>query len=146
MDPELTVLLAEDDDGHAVLIQRNLIRAGLGARFLRARDGREALKLFEQRQAELVGRMVVLLDIRMPVVDGLEVLRVLKSKPQTSLIPIYVLTTTDDPREVERCFQLGCNAYITKPVGYGRLVETIQRLAYFLQISALPAAPLLDAN
>lgn len=137
-EPELTVLLAEDDDGHAVLIQRNLTRAGLGARFVRARDGREALDFFAQRDAGPRGRIVLLLDIRMPIVSGIEVLRALKSEKRTAPVPVYVLTTTDDPQEVERCFQLGCNAYLIKPVAYDQLMETVRRLAYFLQITAVP--------
>jgi CheY-like chemotaxis protein len=139
---DLIVLLAEDDDGHATLIQRNLIRAGLDARFVRARDGREALNLLARRDANLHGRIVILLDIRMPELDGIEVLRRVKSEQRTSFIPVYMLTTTDDSSEVERCFQLGCNAYITKPVVYEQLVETIRRLASFLQIAAVPAVPM----
>jgi CheY-like chemotaxis protein len=141
MDRELTVLLAEDDDGHATLIQRNLTRAGLAARFVRAHDGYEALQLIEGRAPHLEGRIVVLLDIRMPNVDGVEVLRSIKSEQQTACIPVYMLTTTDDPREVDRCFGLGCNAYITKPVVYEELVDALRRLASFLQIAAVPAAP-----
>ena len=143
---ELTVLLAEDDDGHATLIQRHLVRAGLTARFLRARDGREALALFGQRDRDRRGRFVVLLDIRMPRLDGIEVLRILKSEQGTCAIPIYMLTTTDDPRDIERCFELGCNAYLTKPTVPDQLVETIRRLASFLQVGALPEVPLLAAT
>ena len=142
-DAELTVLLAEDDDGHATLIQRHLVRAGLVARFLRARNGRETLDLFGQRDRDRRGRFVVLLDIRMPGIDGIEVLRILKSGQGTCAIPIYMLTTTDDPRDVERCFELGCNAYLTKPTAPDQLVDTIRKLASFLQIGALPEVPLL---
>ena len=74
----------------------------------------------------------------MPRVDGIEVLRQLKADPNTSRIPIIMLTTTDDPREVERCYQLGCSIYITKPVEYAPFVEAVQRLGMFLQIVNVP--------
>ena len=136
--PEITLLLAEDDDGHATLIERNLARAGLLWRILRAHNGREALEWIEKANGEDRKRVVVLLDIRMPKVDGTEVLRRIKSDERTAFIPIYVLTTTDDQREIDRCFQLGCNAFITKPVTYDLLMKAIERLAWFLQISAVP--------
>ena len=72
--------------------------------------------------------MLLLLDIKMPRVDGVEVLRQLKSDPQTALVPVIMLTTTDDPREIQRCYELGCSVYITKPVDYQAFVEAINRL------------------
>jgi CheY-like chemotaxis protein len=74
----------------------------------------------------------------MPRVDGVEVLRRLKSDPKTDQIPVIVLTTTDDPREIRRCYELGCNSYITKPVEYDRFVEAIRRLGLFLSIVKVP--------
>ncbi len=67
---------------------------------------------------KILRNSVVLLDLKMPRVDGFEVLRRLKESPQTAPVPVIVLTTTDDPREIARCYQLGCNVYITKPVEY----------------------------
>jgi CheY-like chemotaxis protein len=135
----LTILLAEDDDGHATLIERNLVRAGLRARILRARNGIEALNVLTNSfDARAAAQMVVLLDIRMPEMDGTEVLRHIKSDDRTAAVPVYVLTTSDDQREVERCFRLGCNAYIMKPVAYESFVETIGMLAGFLRISKVP--------
>jgi CheY-like chemotaxis protein len=81
---------------------------------------------------------LLLLDIKMPRVDGIEVLRQVRSDPRTSMLPIIMLTTTDDPREVERCYQLGCNVYVTKPVDYQSFVEAIKRLGLFLQVVAIP--------
>jgi CheY-like chemotaxis protein len=78
------------------------------------------------------------LDIKMPRVDGVEVLRQLKSDPRTATMPVIILTTTDDPREVRRCYQLGCNVYITKPVEYPAFVEAIKRLGLFLQVVKVP--------
>ena len=138
----LTIMLAEDDDGHASLIHRNLERAGLVNGFVRVRDGQEALDLL-RGEGEHLGKMIegdflLLLDINMPRVDGIEVLRQVKADPMLATIPVIMLTTTDDPREVERCYKLGCNVYITKPVAYDRFVEAIRQLGLFLQVVKLP--------
>jgi CheY-like chemotaxis protein len=74
----------------------------------------------------------------MPRVDGVEVLRQVKAANATARIPVIMLTTTDDPREVERCYGLGCSVYITKPVEYDAFVEAIQRLGLFLQVVQVP--------
>ena len=138
----VTIVLAEDDDGHATLIQRNLERAGLANGFLRLRDGQEALDFFHGEGA-YAGRtldpsVLLLLDIKMPRVDGVEVLRALKSDPRTSVIPVIMLTTTDDPREVQRCYQLGCSVYVTKPVDYQSFIDAVKRLGLFLQVVQVP--------
>jgi len=139
----VSILLAEDDDGHARLIERNLKRAGFINRVVRARDGQEALDLLRQGDGSLTGdtRFLLLLDINMPRIDGVEVLRQLKADPKTAKVPVIMLTTTDDPREVERCYQLGCSVYITKPVRYEDFVEALSRLGMFLEIVKLPPPP-----
>jgi len=134
--------LAEDDDGHATLIHRNLERAGLVNGFTRAKDGQEILDLIRGEgayaQTPSRGGILLLLDINMPRVDGVEVLRRLKADARTASIPIIMLTTTDDPREVERCYQLGCSVYVTKPVEYSSFIEAIKRLGLFLQVVRVP--------
>lgn len=143
MDPEpITIVYAEDDDGHAALIERNLRRAGLSNGFVRLRDGQEALDYF-RGDASCLGNgnrstCVLLLDIKMPRVDGIEVLRQLKSDAATASLPIIMLTTTDDPRDIQRCYALGCNVYVTKPVEYEPFVDAIKRLGFFLQVVKLP--------
>jgi CheY-like chemotaxis protein len=82
---------------------------------------------------------VILLDLKMPRIDGLEVLRRLKADRRTAALPVIVLTTTDDPREIERCYELGCNVYVTKPVEYDAFIEAVRRLGFFLQVVKLPA-------
>jgi len=138
----MTLILAEDDDGHATLVQRNLKRAGFVNNMVHVRDGQEALDYIRGEGAS-VGRtlsdyVLLLLDINMPRVDGVEVLRRIKSDPSTSKIPVIILTTTDDPREVERCYDLGCNVYLIKPVEYDRFIEAINRLGLFLQVVKVP--------
>lgn len=138
----LLIVLAEDDDGHASLVQRNLERAGLANSVQRLRDGQETLD-FLRGEGAYADRntnqsLLVLLDIKMPRVDGVEVLRQLKADPRTALIPVIMLTTTDDPREIQRCYQLGCSVYVTKPVDYQGFVEAIKRLGLFLQVVRVP--------
>jgi CheY-like chemotaxis protein len=138
----VNILLVEDDDGHATLIEKNLRRAGLSNRFTRFKDGQEVLDYFATHNGctENVESpsCLVLLDINLPRVDGIQVLKSLKADPATETIPIIMLTTTDDPREIDRCYQLGCNVYVTKPVEYEAFLEAIKRLGLFLQVVKLP--------
>lgn len=137
---KLTILLAEDDDGHATLIRRNLDRTALEAEVLRVRNGQEILDHFAGTPGEKLKTLptLVLLDISMPKVDGIEVLRRMKADPATRAIPVYMLTTTDNPLEIDRCYELGCNAYVTKPIAYEAFVKAIQRLCGFLEITQMP--------
>lgn len=135
----LVILLAEDDDGHAQLIQRNLKRAGVGNHIVRVKDGQEALDYV--RAGNPGAPLLLLLDINMPRVDGVEVLRQLKATPATARLPVIMLTTTDDPREIERCYQIGCSVYITKPVRYEEFADALTRLGMFLEIVKLPPPP-----
>lgn len=138
----MNIILAEDDDGHATLVQKNLERAGLVNGFVRLKDGQEALDYLRGEGAyagrELEHLPLLLLDIKMPKVDGVEVLRQIRADARTAMVPVIMLTTTDDPREIARCYQLGCNVYITKPVDYQAFIEAIKRLGLFLQIVAIP--------
>ena len=138
----ITILLAEDDDGHASLVERNLERAGLLNGFLRVRDGQELLDTLyapgKPERPALSDQVVILLDINMPRIDGIEALRQIKANESTKSIPVIMLTTTDDPREVDRCYELGANVYVTKPVEYDNFIEAIRRLGLFLQIVKRP--------
>lgn len=135
------ILLAEDDPGHARLIQRNLSRVGLVNQVQHVTDGQYALDYIYREgdyQDRAIGPpLLVILDVKMPRVDGIEVLRRIKSDPALDKIPVIMLTTTDDPREIEKCYELGCNVYITKPVEYAAFVEAICRLGLFLQVVTL---------
>ncbi len=138
----VTIVLAEDDDGQASLVERNIRRAGFTNGFLRMRDGQEALDFF-RGEGEYAGKpapstVVLLLDINMPRIDGIEVLKQLRESKDTETVPVIMLTTTDNPKEIERCYQLGCNVYITKPVEYEDFVEAVKRLGLFLQIVRVP--------
>lgn len=139
----LTILLAEDDDGHARLIERNLQRGGVVNRVVRVSDGQQALDYLRNGGDGLApdAHVLLLLDINMPRVDGVEVLRQLKADPKTARIPVIMLTTTDDPREIERCYRYGCSVYITKPVPYAAFTDALSRLGLFLEIVKLPTVP-----
>lgn len=138
----MLIVLAEDDEGHAVLFKRNLDRAGLQNTLIHLKDGQQTLDFLEGK-GKFEGReplrsFVLVLDINMPGVSGIEVLRAVKSNEKLRSIPVIVLTTTDDPGEVERCYELGCNLYITKPVSGEEFVEAIHRLGLFLQVVQVP--------
>ncbi len=138
----LVILMAEDDPGHASLVRRNLRRAGVVNEVVRVEDGQEALDFIHRDGAYAsrnpAGSLIVLLDINMPRVDGVEVLRRLKADEKTKRIPVMMLTTTDDPREVERCYELGCSVYVTKPVEYEQFREAVKQLGLFLQFVEVP--------
>lgn len=140
---EVTILIAEDDDGHAELIIDNLREAGLNNEIVRFRDGQEVLDFLTGPPDTLATRQsgiayLLLLDIRMPRVDGVEVLRRVKADPELHKLPVIMLTTTDDPREVKNCYELGCSCYITKPVDYDRFSEMLNRLGLFLMVVQVP--------
>ncbi len=143
MDTTPTILIVEDDEGHAILIRENLGMAGLKNPIEHFRDGQAVLDFFFDRDGRVLrghdGAYLVLLDIRMPKVDGIEVLRRLKGDPKLRKLPVIMLTTTDDSREVELCHELGCNVYIQKPVDYDKFAEAIRRLGLFITLLQLPA-------
>ena len=134
----MIILIAEDDDGHAELIQEGLEDSGVCNKIIRFSNGEDVWRFLsgtdEHNVRDPNNSYLLLLDIRMPRMDGVEVLQRMKSHKELRDIPIMMLTTTDDPREVEQCYQLGCNAYITKPVDFGKFTEVLKRLGLFIQI------------
>lgn len=143
MNQDVVILVAEDDEGHAGLIRKNLARAGIANQLLHFKDG-QAIVDFLFRYGEGPYRQdnvpyVLLLDIRMPKLDGTEVLKLLKADKELRKIPVIMITTTDDPREVEKCHTIGCSNYITKPVDYDAFVNAIRQLGLFLAVVQVPA-------
>ncbi len=142
MNQEVVILIAEDDEGHAGLIKKNLARAGIANQVLHFRDGQEILDFLlragDGLKRESDTAFILLLDIRMPKLDGVEVLARVKADPQLRKIPVIMITTTEDPREVSRCHALGCSNYITKPVEYEKFVNAIRQLGLFLSIVQVP--------
>ncbi len=138
----VTILLVEDDAGHARLVTKNLRRGGFVNDITHITNGQEALDLiYSQGAYAEIPRpehLLLLLDLNMPVLDGYQVLERLKSDESMQTIPIIILTTTDDSKEVKRCYELGCNIYITKPVEYAEFTAAIQELGLFLNIMTVP--------
>lgn len=133
-----TILIVDDDEGHAILIRENLESAGVPNPMARFHDGQAVLDFFSGRPTGRGDRFILLLDIRMPKVDGIEVLRRLRSDPELQMLPIIMLTTTDDVRDVQRCHQLGCSGYIQKPVDYEKFAEAIRRIGLFVPLLLVP--------
>jgi CheY-like chemotaxis protein len=138
----LSVLIVDDDDGHATLVQRNMKRAGLRAEIVRLRDGQEALDYIYRRapfaEREEHDAVALVLDLNMPRLGGLEVLQRLKRDQTYQRIPVFVLTTTDNPTEIDQCYLRGASACLVKPVDYGAFGEMIQRFASFLMTAHMP--------
>jgi len=129
----VSIVVADDDLGHCELIRRNLRRAGLHNPVVTVHSGEVALEYVRQHAPQKP--LLVMLDINMPgAVDGTEVLRQLKDDAATQRVPVIMLTTTDDPREIERCYALGCNVYVTKPIDPALFIEAIRRIGLFVQI------------
>ncbi|MDD3077857.1 MAG: response regulator [Paludibacter sp.] len=134
----IVILIAEDDDGHSELIIENLIDSGVKNKIERFSNGKELWNyLIEKENNRHEEDYIILLDINMPVMDGIEVLQLIKSRDSMKDIPVIMLTTTDDPREIDTCYEIGCNVYITKPVDFHKFMETLMRLGLFLQIIKL---------
>lgn len=141
MTKEVVILIADDDPGHVRLVEKNLRRAGLHNPIERFENGQDILDFLFCRGPKCRAReaaYLLLLDIRMPKVDGAEALRQIKADPELRKIPVIMLTTTDDPREVERCHALGCSSYVVKPVDYERFSDAVKQVGLFISLVQVP--------
>lgn len=139
----MTILVVDDDPGHCELVRRNLRRAGVSNPITVLNSGDQALDYLFRRAAyadrKPDGELLMLLDINMPGgANGLDVLRQIKADPTTRLIPVIMLTTTDDPKEINRCYELGCGIYVTKPVDPAAFMEAVNRLGLFISVVSPP--------
>ena len=138
----IAVVVADDDDGHVILIKRNLRRGEVTYPIIHLRDGEEAINFFYRNgtgpHSEDGMNYVLLLDISMPKRNGLEILKLLKSDSELKDIPIIMVTTTDNPNEIERCYSLGCNKYITKYIDYEQFAAKIQELGKYIRKLEFP--------
>jgi CheY-like chemotaxis protein len=139
-----TILLVEDNPDDAELALRALMRSEIPSEVIVARDGVEALDyLFGTgkhagRDTSLMP-IVVLLDLKLPKVDGLEVLRTIRSAGATRLLPVVVLTSSDEERDLIDSYELGTNSYVRKPVDFTQFAEAVQQLSfYWLQLNEGP--------
>ncbi|MFC4158578.1 response regulator [Chitinimonas lacunae] len=136
MDPNATILVVDDDPGHARLVEKNLRRSGIANAIHRFGSGAEVLAFLASPQYS--SQALVLLDLNMPGMHGQQVLARIKNDAHTRHLPVIVLTTAEDGAEMRRCYELGCNFYLTKPVHYDDFVATVHKLGLFLSIVAIP--------
>jgi DNA-binding response OmpR family regulator len=120
-EPRVTFLLAEDDDGHARLMQKNLARAGFTEPLLRFANGEAAVGFLQRDESSPDQTYILLLDFRLPRLSGVEVLRWLRAGTNFQTIPVLMLSTTDDPRDLAACQALGCDGFLVKPVDEHKL-------------------------
>ena len=138
----VTIIMIEDDDGHARLIEKNIRRAGVNNEIIAFADGSSALSYLlgpdGSGEASARRQMLVLLDLNLPDMTGIDVLVKIKSNIHLKRTPVVVLTTTDDNREIQRCYDLGANVYITKPVNYDGFANAIRQLGLFFSVIQVP--------
>jgi CheY-like chemotaxis protein len=140
----VTIAMVEDDEGHARLIEKNLRRAGVHNEIVSLADGASAISfLFGPDGSGLIkkGRpLLILLDLNLPDMFGIDILKRIKENEHLRVSPVVVLTTTDDRSEIQRCYDLGCNVYITKPVDYEKFANAIQQFGLFMYVMQFPEA------
>lgn len=144
MTQPVTMIMIEDDEGHARLIERNIRRSGVHNEIMAFTNGTDAMKyLFgpDGSGRTQKGRaLLILLDLNLPDMTGIDILRQIKENKYLKTSPVVVLTTTDDSQEIKRCYELGCNVYITKPVNYENFANAIRQLGLFFSVIQVPAA------
>ena len=137
----VVIIMIEDDPGHARLIEKNIRRAGVNNEIRHFESGTAALRHVFTPEVRDNGPLLVLLDLNLPDMSGTDILEKLKADDKLKRAPVVVLTTTDDQREIQRCYTLGCNVYITKPVEYETFSQAIRQLGLFLSIMQVPETP-----
>lgn len=146
------ILIAEDDAGHFLLVKKNLWHTCVANDIFHFKDGQEVLNFLLRRgdgpHRQDDQRYILLLDIRMPKVDGREVLRIIKSEEGLKNMPVIMLTTTDAPSEIDHCYDLGCSFYIIKPVDYKDFMDAVANLGKFLSLSGVrvPRVPIVTES
>ena len=140
----VTIIMVEDDDGHARLIEKNIRRAGVTNEIKPFSDGTSAVEFLlgpdGSGKANAGKPLLILLDLNLPDMTGVDILKIVKENEHLKRAPVVVLTTTDDQREIQRCYDLGCNVYITKPVNYEGFSNAIRQLGLFFSVIQVPEA------
>src|ERR687885_643746 len=120
--------MVEDDEGHARLIEKNIRRAGVCNEIRTFASGTTAIEHMFSSEVRDDGPLLVMLDLNLPDMNGVDILARLKADEKLKRAPVVILTTTDDQREIQRCYALGANVYITKPVEYESFAQAIRQL------------------
>lgn len=140
----VTIVMIEDDEGHARLIERNIRRAGVTNDIVPIASGNAAFDylLGDDKSGAVSAKraLLILLDLNLPDMSGVDILQTIKTNPHLRRSPVVVLTTTDDEREIQRCYDLGANVYITKPVNYESFANAIRQLGLFVAVMQVPVA------
>jgi len=140
----VAIIMIEDDDGHARLIEKNIRRAGVTNEIKHFTDGTSAVDFLlgpdGSGSANANQAMLILLDLNLPDMTGVDILKIVKENEHLKRAPVVILTTTDDQREIQRCYDLGCNVYITKPVNYEGFSNAIRQLGLFFSVIQVPDA------
>ena len=143
MTTPVTIIMIEDDDGHARLIERNIRRSGVNNKIVPFTNGTEAVRYLFGKDGSGAERkddaLLILLDLNLPDMTGIDILRQVKGNPYLKCSPVVVLNTTDDSQEIKRCYELGCNVYITKPVNYESFANAIRQLGLFFSVIQVPS-------
>ena len=134
----VTIVMIEDDEGHARLIEKNIRRANINNEIKHFDDGGSALDYLFSDEILTNGPLLILLDLNLPDMSGTDILEKVKANERLRRAPVVVLTTTDDKVEIQRCYDLGCNVYITKPVNYENFADAIRQLGLFLSVIQVP--------
>lgn len=132
------IVMVEDDHGHAKLIEKNIRRANISNEIVHFDQGQPALDYLFSDEVRANGPMLILLDLNLPDMSGTDILAEVKHDDRLKRAPVVVLTTTDDKSEIQRCYDLGCNVYITKPVDYESFAGAIRQLGLFLSVMQAP--------
>ena len=144
MDKPVTIIMIEDDEGHARLIERNVRRSGVNNDIIPFSDGTAAVNYLFGSDGSGINHkgeaLLILLDLNLPDMSGIDILRRVKESRHLKCAPVVVLTTTDDSHEIKRCYELGCNVYITKPVNYESFANAIRQLGLFFSVIQVPSA------
>jgi len=137
------IVMIEDDEGHARLIEKNMRRAGVNNQITPFSSGSDAVNyLFGANGSGLSSKgkpLLILLDLNLPDMTGAEILSRVKANEHLKRVPVVVLTTTDDAIEIQHCYDLGCNIYVTKPVNYESFANAIRQLGLFFSVIQVPA-------
>jgi len=140
MSTPVTIIMIEDDEGHARLIERNIRRSGVNNPIVPFANGTDAMDYLLGSETRKGAPLLILLDLNLPDMTGIEILRRVKETAHLKSTPVVVLTTTDDAHEIKRCYELGCNVYITKPVNYENFANAIRQLGLFFSVIQVPPA------